>query len=298
MARKQFVERRFHLKIKASFIPIVFWFAVKRFCLAFLSIATLSSLFYVQDTAAQSDPKSTQITEESLKDIHLSVGFSVPPYVIAGQNRGAELDIVREAMALEGYRVVPFYVSNKRRNAEYTDGVTDGAMTVSPHEELEGHYSKTYITYQNVAISLAARRFDIKKIADLADKRIVAFQTASKVLGPEFSRAISGRDTYREVAKQYEQIIRLYAGDVDVVVGDKNILRWFAKNSEYPEELDTAQPIAIHQIFLPGHKYVVFRNRSLTVAFDRGIDTLKENGRYDEILTSYGFNVIPQNDPS
>ncbi|WP_419904798.1 substrate-binding periplasmic protein [Kiloniella sp.] len=264
---------------------------LKNVCYFLLAFTIFSSPLYAQETPTPS-------TKKVMKEIHLSVGFSVPPYVIAGENRGAELDIVREAMALEGYRVVPFYVSNKRRNAEFMDGITDGAMTVSPHEELEGHFSKTYITYQNVAISLADRQFDVKKIADLRGKRIVAFQTASKVLGPDFAHTVSGNSTYREVAKQYEQIIRLYAGDTDFVVGDKNILRWFVKNSEYPDTLDTNQPIAVHQIFLPGHKYAVFRNRSLTIAFDRGIDTLKENGRYDAILTSYGFNVLPQNDPS
>jgi len=258
---------------------------LKNVCFCIFAMSVLSSPLSADDIPPA-------ITGGSMKEVHLSVGFSVPPYVIVGESRGAELDIVREAMALEGYRVVPFFVSNKRRNTEYTDGITDGAMTVSSNEQLQGHYSKTYITYQNVAISLASRYFNIKKTADLEGKRIVAFQTASKVLGSEFSRVISGNNTYMEVAKQRTQIIRLFAGDVDVVVGDINILQWFIKNSKYPESLDRDQPVAVHNIFPPGYKYVVFRDKSLTSAFDRGILALKQSGRYEEILISYGFNVI------
>ncbi|WP_417454541.1 substrate-binding periplasmic protein [Kiloniella sp.] len=232
------------------------------------------------------------------KVVHISVGFSVPPYVIISENRGAELDIVREAMALEGYKIIPFYVSNKRRNAEFLDGVTDGAITVSSQEELDGFYSETYITYQNVAISLADNDLAINRIADMKGMRVVAFQTATRVLGKEFERLIPTFDFYQEVAKQREQITRLYAGDVDLVIGDKNILAWFVKNARFREGLDTSQLIAIHQVFLPGHKYAVFREHKLTLAFDRGIEILKESGRYDEILSEYGFYRLKNDDPS
>ncbi len=238
------------------------------------------------------------VQPKSDKIIHISVGFSVPPYVITSQNRGAELDIVREAMALEGYEIIPFYVSNKRRNTEFLDGVTDGAITVSSLEELDGFYSKTYITYQNVAISLADNRLAINRLSDLKGMRVVAFQTASKVLGKDFARLIPTFEFYQEVAKQREQITRLYAGDVDLVIGDKNILAWFAKNARFRTGLDTTQPIAIHQVFLPGHKYAVFRKQELTLAFDRGIEILKETGRYDQILAEYGFHGTKNNDPS
>ncbi|WP_254055036.1 hypothetical protein [Kiloniella sp. EL199] len=132
----------------------------------------------------------TVVSPKSDKIIHISVGFSVPPYVLTSNNRGAELDIVREAMALEGYTIIPFYVSNKRRNTEFLDGVTDGAITVSSQEELDGFYSKTYITYQNVAISLAKKKLDINRLDDLKGMRVVAFQTASKVLGSNFAHMI------------------------------------------------------------------------------------------------------------
>lgn len=248
--------------------------------------------------SASSIMAQTVVPSNGDKVVHISVGFSVPPYVITSKNRGAELDIVREAMALEGYRIIPFYVSNKRRNAEFLDGVTDGAITVSSLEELDGFYSETYITYQNVAISLAANNLRVNRLTDLKGMRVVAFQTATKVLGKEFERLIPTFEFYQEVAKQREQITRLYAGDVDLVIGDKNILAWFVKNARFRERLDTSQPIAIHQVFLPGHKYAVFRKHELTLAFNRGIEILKESGRYDEILSEYGFNSFKNDDPS
>ncbi|WP_085899347.1 substrate-binding periplasmic protein [Kiloniella majae] len=266
-------------------------FRLKQFLCLLLSIGLV--VIYSAPLLAQ-----TSESQKSDKVVHISVGFSVPPYVLTNKNRGAELDIVREAMALEGYTIIPFYVSNKRRNAEFLDGVTDGAITVSSLEELDGFYSKTYITYQNVAISLAENDLGINRLADLKGMRVVAFQTASKVLGDDFAQLIPTFKFYQEVPKQREQITRLYAGDVDLVIGDKNILAWFVKNARFREGLDTTQPIAIHQVFLPGHKYAVFKKHELTLAFDRGIDALKESGRYDQILAEYGFNKTESDDPS
>lgn len=268
---------------------------LKFFLCLFLVIGFSAGLLGLSSSALWAQ---TSISPKSKKVVHISVGFSVPPYVIASENRGAELDIVREAMALEGYNIIPFYVSNKRRNAEFLDGVTDGAITVSSQEELDGFYSKSYITYQNVAISLAANNLRVNRLTDLKGMRVVAFQTASKVLGQEFAPLITTFEFYQEVAKQREQITRLYAGDVDLVIGDKNILAWFVKNARFREGLDTSQSIAIHQVFLPGHKYAVFREHELTLAFDRGIEILKESGRYDEILSEYGFNSFKNDDPS
>ncbi|WP_255312405.1 hypothetical protein [Kiloniella majae] len=42
----------------------------------------------------------------------------------------------------------------------------------------------------------------------------------------------------------------------------------------------------------------MFKKHELTLAFDRGIDALKESGRYDQILAEYGFNKTESDDPS
>jgi len=281
--------------LRESFVESFVKFVEKNYLKLFLCWFLFTGLMVVSSSSVFAQ---APVSPKNDKIVHISVGFSVPPYVLTSQNRGAELDIVREAMALEGYKVIPFYVSNKRRNAEFLDGVTDGAITVSSLEELDGFYSKTYITYQNVAISLAETKLDINRLADLKGMRVVAFQTAAKVLGDDFANLIPTFKFYQEVAKQREQITRLYAGDVDLVIGDKNILAWFVKNARFRDGLDTTQPIAIHQVFLPGHKYAVFRKPELTLAFDRGIDSLKESGRYDQILAEYGFNTTQSDDPS
>ena len=244
--------------------------------------------------AFSSSPLSAQetLSKTAEREVHLAVGFSVPPYVIADKNKGAEMDIVREAMALEGCRVIPLFVSNKRKNVIFLEGITDGAITVSIHDELEGYTSGKYITYQNVAISLATRKLVISGISELKNKRVTAFQTASTVLGPEFSRIIAAQEGYREVPKQRQQVLHLFMGEADVIVGDPNILRWFSKNSKFPDDVNRDQPVIIHQIFMPGHKYVVFRDKSLRDLFDRGIQRLKDSGRYDEILKNYGIVEI------
>lgn len=42
--------------------------------------------------------------------ISVVIGLALPPYVIAERDTGMELEIVREALALEGHTLVPSYV--------------------------------------------------------------------------------------------------------------------------------------------------------------------------------------------
>ena len=46
---------------------------------------------------------------QSEKTIRLAAGLRVEPYIIEAKDSGFEADIVREAFALEGYRVVFVY---------------------------------------------------------------------------------------------------------------------------------------------------------------------------------------------
>lgn len=263
--------------------------------LALVFLILLGSGLPVQ--AEEKAPLPSRATKHP-HSIVLSLGFSIPPYVIADSNRGAELDIVREALALEGYKISTHYVPNKRRNIEYSNGNSDGALTVSPNEDLPGYYSKSYITYQNVAFSLEKSQYAISSIADLSGKRVVAFQTASVVLGPEFGGFAEDNKMYREVAKQRDHLSLLFNRQTDVIIGDVNILNWLVKNGSYASQTNKNQPMTIHRIFPPSHKFAVFRDQEVTRAFDRGIAALKQSGRYDDILKEYEVYFPPRDDLS
>ncbi|WP_020591403.1 substrate-binding periplasmic protein [Kiloniella laminariae] len=221
--------------------------------------------------------------------ISLLMNASTPPYIDEDHNGGAELDIVRAALALEGYRVIPRFVPGKRRNVEFRSGRYDGALTVSLNDQLEGCYSDSYITYQNVALSLKSRNYSIREITDLAGKRVVSFQTASAILEPEFSAFASGNSQYRELARRRDLLMLLFRDHADVVIGELNILNWLIKNADYPTLVDVTQPLAVHRILLPSTKYAVFTDQAVCRAFNRGIAALKNSGSYSGTFRSYGI---------
>ncbi len=235
-------------------------------------------------------PQATTATETGVKyfrKVSLSLSLSIPPYILTDSSRGAELDIVREAMALEGYEISTHYVPNKRRNIDYSRGNTDGVLTISKDEQLPGYYTQSYITYQNVAISLKNKAYQIQEIPDLQGKRVIAFQTASVVLGAEFADFTSNNKSYFEHSRQLDHLAKLFGGHIDVVVGDINILNWLVKNGGYSPKINKDQPLTVHSIFSPDLKYAVFHDAEITQAFDRGIAALKKSGRYDVILKEY-----------
>jgi len=67
----------------------------------------------------------------SARDIKIAVGYSLPPYVIEKENRGIELDIVRESLRLQGINVIPLYVPAARIRYSIENGSSEAAMTVN-----------------------------------------------------------------------------------------------------------------------------------------------------------------------
>ena len=63
--------------------------------------------------------------------ISMVIGLALPPYVIADQDTGIELEIVRESLAYRGHELVPVYVPFWRVLSMLEQGLTDAAMTVN-----------------------------------------------------------------------------------------------------------------------------------------------------------------------
>ncbi|MCZ4279830.1 transporter substrate-binding domain-containing protein [Kiloniella laminariae] len=262
----------------------LFWGGLFSFCSGGGGPVTRS--FAAEESAVDETGTDDKLARTAVSLLMVS---ATPPYIDEDNNRGAELDLVREALALEGYRVVPRFVPNKRRNIEYSSGRYDGALTVSLNDQLDGCYSDSYLAYQTVAISLRSRKFSIRKIDDLEGKRVVAFQTASVILGPEFTSFARENRKYREVAKRRDLLLLLLRGHADVVVGEINIANWMLKHGDYPDLVDVTQSLRVHRIFHPSVKYAVFTDPALCQAFNRGIETLQRSGDYDETLRAYGI---------
>jgi len=237
----------------------------------FLVTAVLSSLFSTRSHAEK-------------KELTFAVGLALAPYNIPEKNCGIELDIVREALAMKGYRVKTKYVPFARRIREIAQREVDGVLTVNENSGLDVFLSDQHITCENVAVSLKKKKFNIKRISDLKEKSILTFQDAKKYLGKEFVAAAEASPDYREISKQELQINLLYGDRVDVIVLDKNIFYYHKKNNKM---VDTTQPIDIWAIFPKVSFRVGFVDQKVRDDFNDGLKQLRESGRYDEIIKKY-----------
>lgn len=225
--------------------------------------------------------------------LRIAVGLWIPPYVIKDQSRGIEFDIMKEVLASQGYEMEPVYVPLARTVLMFRQGEIDGIMSTG-FEDLPGCRTKSHITYENFAITLAERNFEINSIADLKGKSIVAFQNAKNYLGDDFKKMADGNPDYREIADQRAQNKLLFKKRIDVVIADHHIFRWFSKDPTVKKYVSTDQVVTLHPLFGPSHFASVFKSQEICDAFNKGLGELRTSGRYQEIISSYDHGEVPE----
>lgn len=222
------------------------------------------------------------------REVSVAVGLSLPPYVLEAEQRGMELDIVREVLALKGHTLRPVFLPFARVVTEMARGGVDAAITINPESGVEACYSDSHIVYRNYAMTLADSGLKIASIGDLADKSVISFQNSRAYLGPEFKAAVDGNPQFREEAVQATQAVLLYSRRIQVVVADKNIFNWYSQSPEVKAKVDTSQPVAYHEIFPPTRYMVAFRDRGMCDEFNQALKALKASGAYAAIVARYG----------
>ena len=108
----------------------------------------------VQNSKVQVPVTDNQNTKSIM--VELITGLSKPPFIIQQQNSGLQLDIIKAALLSQ--RVSPQFIHMPlgRNISGFQRWNVDGIITV-PHDfkALGAYISKPYISYQNVAVSLA-----------------------------------------------------------------------------------------------------------------------------------------------
>jgi len=228
------------------------------------------------------------------REVVAAIGLSLSPYVLAEDRRGMEYDIVKEALALEGHVMTPRFGPRGRMAWAVETGIADAALTQLPGIVVDAHYSDVYVTYRNYAITLAARDLRLNRVEDLASHSVLAFQKASLHLGPAFKAMAEANPAYHEEARQASQPILLFLGRVEVVVADRNIFNWFARQPEVAAMTDGVQAVTYHPIFPPTGYRVAFRDPELRDSFNRGLARLKASGEYDRIAARYSTLIAAE----
>ena len=219
------------------------------------------------------------------EELKLAVSLTLPPFVFSDIDSGIDLEIVKEALASKGYSVRPVYVVYGRTAADLNAGKVDGALTVNKERGLDNVYlSDQYICYQNVAVSLKSKGYQITKVKDLADKKIIAFQDAAKILGSDFAEAAKSSPSYYEIPDQENQVALLFKNRADVIVMDINIFKYYQQNTK---RADTSPAVDIVTLFPASCFSVGFTSEKVRDDFNEGLKELRGSGRYDEIFKKY-----------
>ena len=224
---------------------------------------------------------------ESGHPVVLQIGFgsNKPPYVFEAERRGLEFDIVVAAAHRAGMEVQPFFAPMERLQSMLQQGRLDGIATTNPYSKLNAYFSQPYLEYHNVAVALAQRKLVLNDLSDLSRYSVSAFQRARQLLGPQFEAMANSNPRYREEGDQQIRNLLLYAGRVDVIIGDWRIIQYF--NRQLPPDLMAQQAVTVYHLFPATPYQMAFRYQWQRDNFDRGLESLHKTGSYHDIEARY-----------
>lgn len=221
------------------------------------------------------------------RTLNVIVGWDKPPYVLASTHMGVELELMRAVLDDMGHEILPIYVPFGRTVRLVEQGFGDIGLTVNEKHDIDKSIlSNPYIIYQNVAVTLAESKFTVDDISDLQDKSVVAFQTASSVLGEPFHTLMAGRSRYSEMPEQERQVSMLLLGSVDAVIMDRNIFTYL--KSAMPEQY--RRDTVIHELFPISLYSAAIPSAALRSEFNVALAHFIEDGRYEVLLRKYGLD--------
>lgn len=160
------------------------------------------------------------------KEIKMSFGSKIPPYVLPEDDTGIELDIIRAALAYKGHTLKPMYFQLYKVPIVLKENLVDAAMTdlgmdLSSH----GYYANPAVVYNNVFITLKKNNYQIDTPEDLSSLILTSFQGAVKRY-PKWLEPVKAKYNYFEQNNQSLQVLVLHKQRVDVILSDINIYKY------------------------------------------------------------------------
>lgn len=229
------------------------------------------------------------------KDVRMAFCMELPPYIIQGTNSGIQLDIMKEALALKGHKLIPVYMSFERAKLELQenriDAIERGAPYLTDDEKI--FFAKDFtVAFKDVAISLKDNSFKINSIKDLKDRSILAFKGASFYLENYFRNFDPSHQKYRETTDQSSQVSMLSRKRVDVVISDELIFKYHHRN--YSKNNKNLPEYVVHDIFQNNtypHNRAAFRDKKIRDDFNYGLEKIKNGQRYKQIIDAYTLAI-------
>jgi ABC-type amino acid transport substrate-binding protein len=219
----------------------------------------------------------------SAADKTLTVAVNIgPPWAFYEEGKGItgiDVEIIRHVFTNMGYKTEFQLLAYNRLIKEFNAGKFDVASPAAFPSE-NGYLTMAYLPFKDVAVSLERNNITLNFIGDLKDKKIIAYQFASAVLGDEFATVVTTAN-YLEVAERELQLKLLVNDRTDVVIGERRLLTYIGQNF-FPYEA-----LAIHPIFVTKSYGAILKDKHLQQLFDQELTTLKTSGVYQQILSKW-----------
>jgi len=216
------------------------------------------------------------------EEVVMIFGKSLAPYIIEESNSGAELLIIKEALAIEGHELVPVYTQLDRVGFMFDQGKVDAAHRYIKKRKQKSNifYGNVTLEYHDVFFTLHERNIVIESPSDLKGYSLLSFQGAKK----HYPKWLPEDYKHSQISSQINQVKLLQLGLVDIVLSDKNIFNY---NSQlYSLSFDGVLKDMQMHIFTSPYKYnPVFKAKEIAKAFNVGLEKLKKSGRYTEIIS-------------
>ena len=230
------------------------------------------------------------------KVMEIGISMSIPPWVIKENDQGIELDILRASLDQDVYHIKPVYLPFERAYKLFDAGMLDAVMNATASVASKGYLSEPVVTFQNYAISLAAKNFSTDiSMSFLNDKSVAGFQKAKHLLGKEYALMAAKNERYQEVVKQDLQVNLLFIRELYFIVMDKSIFgyHWHqsTQNTDYTPAMSQRfyQEVRFHPLFKPSPYPFLFKDKALRDDFNRGLAAIKADGRYQQVLDNYDY---------
>lgn len=220
----------------------------------------------------------------SATTVDVVAGLDKPPYIISEGDTGFEVEIIKAALAPDGYQVNMMYAPMARSVRFVKAQSVDAALSLNERHNVPPSWlSNPYVVYQNVVISLANRNVTIHSLQDISAYTLVGFQTASDVLGADFARVVGKHSGYLEIADQHRQVKMLLMGSVDAIVMDYNIFQML----KIKYDPDNLTEVTVHELFPVTPYHAVIPDRLLRETFNRGLKNMIEQGTYQALIQRF-----------
>jgi len=203
---------------------------------------------------------------------------------------GLATDIINQAFISQGYTVTIAWMPWARALATAKNAICDGITEAyhTPERALWGRYSQPYYEVQGAFYSRKNSNITFQTLDDLKSYRIGFMRGAS--VSAEFDAASFLNKT--EVNSLKQGLKMLDRNRLDLIINNRLVIEFELGNMEAENYGISDRIVIVNPYVTTRNLHVLFSKKSknsqiLILDFNKGLDKIKKNGVYDDILSKH-----------